>query len=247
MIGWHFATCMLSTIDDGVRGYQPDYYGEGQSGGEPCESVMPYGLIGRPRDPDVSADGTQPIKGAGLMYFRDGARGGAYPTADPRDLAKIPPEKKGSAGQYCAAGGFHLLDGDNGSWQLHVPYEDAEGATAMAIAVDVSDPAAATIQLAHGAGMNVVLDGADKSVKIFSANGSNWLKITNDAVEVAGNLKLTGAIIAGNVVAPKPVALAPEIAVWAAAVVAACAAAPGGPITIPPLPPTFAAVFTQAG
>ncbi|MEJ7728222.1 MAG: hypothetical protein WKG00_03320 [Polyangiaceae bacterium] len=245
MIRWSFGTCLLSVIDDGVRSYQPDYYGEGESGGAPCESVMPFGLLGRPRDPDVSADGTQPEKGAGLMYFVQGGQGFSYPTADPRDLEKIPPEKKGSAGQYSSAGSFHLLDGDTGSYQVYVPYTRNGTPSAMGVHVNVDTPGEETIHLAHGAGMTVLLDGKDDSILVMSKNGKNWIKVNDDAVEIVGNLKVAGGVLMGDATAARPVALAPELATWAAAVVIACGTAPGGPITIPPLPATFIAVKTS--
>lgn len=94
----------------------------GASGGLPLQSCYPYGTRGRPRDPDVDAQGN-PTRGAGLLVIeRGGGDDGAIPTADER-ITTLPDEGKGGAQLYGWTGSavsYVVISGDTGSITLKV-------------------------------------------------------------------------------------------------------------------------------
>jgi hypothetical protein len=106
MIRWSYGICMFSERNaDGFIGYQPDYYGEKESGGPPLESCQPYGFLSRPNDPDIDPKGN-PVLGAGLLYFHQGGEGFAQPTQDPRDLERLPTLQPGESMVYGSRANF---------------------------------------------------------------------------------------------------------------------------------------------
>lgn len=108
MIGFDpIGLCRATAYDpDGILTFQPEYMGDAQSGstgengsGPPLAPLLPYGLIARPRDPDVDEAGA-PTNGAGLLHVFDGDEGFALPLADARALTRLPQIAKGSVGLY---------------------------------------------------------------------------------------------------------------------------------------------------
>jgi len=67
--------------ESGFIGIQPDRHGAG-AGGPALEVAMPFGLIGRPLDPDRDPSGAVKV-GANVLVFSDGDEGFALPTGDP--------------------------------------------------------------------------------------------------------------------------------------------------------------------
>ncbi|MGN6103721.1 MAG: hypothetical protein ACTHU0_01325, partial [Kofleriaceae bacterium] len=49
---WQLGTCVLSQrTDEGFVEVMPDYYGGDDAGGDALETLSPYGVLSRPRDP----------------------------------------------------------------------------------------------------------------------------------------------------------------------------------------------------
>jgi hypothetical protein len=144
--------------ESGFIGIQPDRLGEG-AGGPALEVVMPFGLLGRPHDPDLDAQGAVKV-GANVLALADGDEGFTLPTGDPRFAKLLPDVDKGGAGLYATvrAGAearvAYLLFASDGSFTLKVPYG---GGKAHVIAVDLG---AGVLRLAHGEGPSVEVSSA---------------------------------------------------------------------------------------
>jgi hypothetical protein len=141
--------------ESGFIGIQPDRLGTGSSG-PALEVAMPFGLLGRPLDPDLDPSGTV-TAGANVLTLSDGDEGFTLPTGDPRFAALLPDVDKGGAGLYATvrAGSetrvAYLLFSGDGSFTLKVPYE---GGKAHMFTVDLG---ANVVRLAHGEGPMVEL------------------------------------------------------------------------------------------
>jgi len=233
------ATYTLRT-EDGFYEVQLDLYGAEETGAPAMEAYHPCGFIGRPRDPDVDPDGT-PTLGATVLYGFEGNQGHALHLNDPRVAPLLPEVKKGGAMVYAhRADGkvsFELFDGDDGTWQVYVP----SGSTASTIAIDARDPEMVSIQLQHGKGHGITLDG-DGVVQLRNRTNTVSISLTDDeAIINSGTLRIQAGVVMGGDAAA-PLAKAAELLAWVTAVQAACA--PAG-ITIPPLPPSVATVNTK--
>lgn len=149
---------ILSTYSaDGYLGIGVDVPGQEQAGTSTFDARFPFGTFGRPRDPDVSADGTRRI-GATTLYGYAGTSRHAWPLDDPRVWPKLPQAPKGTWGAYADTGNAELpvmvLDGTTGSWAVRVPHAPYTG-TASSVRVDVETQGAEEIVLAHGGGCEV--------------------------------------------------------------------------------------------
>lgn len=91
--------------DDGFLALQGDHYGEDKSGRSASEAHSPYGLYGRPADPDVDADGT-PTAFASMLIGDEGNVSHTIPLGDPRLTDKLPRLKKGEVIVYGGRGQF---------------------------------------------------------------------------------------------------------------------------------------------
>jgi hypothetical protein len=144
--------------DSGFIGVQPDRQGR-KSGGPALEVMMPFGLLGRPLDPDLDPQGTV-IVGANVLVAYDGDEGFTLPAGDPRFAAALPDVDKGGAGLYATVRAgtelrvAYLLFGGDGSFTLTVPYD---GGKAHTIAIDLS---AAVISLVHGEGPSITVSAS---------------------------------------------------------------------------------------
>jgi hypothetical protein len=130
--------------------------------------MMPFGLLGRPLDPDVDPSGTVTI-GANVLALGDGDEGFTLPTGDARFAKLLPDVDKGGAGLYATvlAGTerriAYLLFGGDGSFTLKVPYTSGK---AHVISIDLG---AGALRLAHGEGP--VLEVGAAGVALGGAGG----------------------------------------------------------------------------
>ena len=106
MITLSAGLCTLALRDaDGIMRYAVDWLGSPSApgGGDPAESVTPFGFRCRPRDPDLDPEGRIIAgRGAGLVLLDDGGESFAWPTQDPRYRTVLPEIPAGSAEQYAA-------------------------------------------------------------------------------------------------------------------------------------------------
>ncbi len=144
--------------ESGFIGIQPDRLGAGSSG-PALEVAMPFGLIGRPLDPDLDPNGTVTV-GANVLVLADGDEAFTLPSGDPRFAKLLPDVDKGGAGLYATVRAgrdlrvAYLLFAGDGSFTLKVPYA---GGKAHVFTVDLS---AGVMRLAHGEGPVVELSQA---------------------------------------------------------------------------------------
>lgn len=186
--------------------------------GRTYQSVQPLGLIARPRDPDTDPTTGQPSKGAGVLFFRQGEEGFAIPTTDPRILDKIPEQKKGGTCLYAAPGSIINIDGEHGSLSILVPYANAT--KTMSINVSVNEAGEENIQIRHGDGHGIQIDGAGNVNMCNRANDAS-ITINDDGIVLNGNVTLNGGAVLGTPTGGVPVALAPEVTSMLAALNAA--------------------------
>lgn len=122
MITLSVGLCTLALRDaDGIMRYAVDWLGSPATpgGGDPAESVTPFGFRCRPRDPDLDPEGRIIAgKGAGLVLLDDGGESFAWPTQDPRYRTVLPAIEAGSAELYAAHDDGTVtrltVDGDTG-------------------------------------------------------------------------------------------------------------------------------------
>lgn len=150
MIEWEFGLCTFTErTSDGFIRLAPDWYGEQQASGPPLESVSPFGLLSRPRDPDVDPAGT-PTRGAGLLYLEHGGLSFAIPVQDPRFATALPALKKGSTLLYATLGSGAvatvLLDGEDGSLTITTPAGERLKVTDTEVVIGSSSAARALVQ-----------------------------------------------------------------------------------------------------
>lgn len=131
---------------DGIVHVGVDVPGGEEAGSALFESHHPFGLDGRPRDPDKGADG-RTVLGCSVLHGYFGNDRHAWPLGDPRALVKLPVLPKGSTRVWCDTGRPELpamvLDGDTGSWTLACPH--LGGGSSSSIRVDVGAPGAEEI------------------------------------------------------------------------------------------------------
>jgi hypothetical protein len=203
MFGTHldfeYSSCVASEWKDGALKVMPDLLGEEPSGAgfEPLQSL---GLMARPEDPE---DG----KGAGCLHAFQADEGFAMPTVDPRAIGRVPQGPKGSTTLYATAKdqtSYVHLDG-SGYQQLLIKYGDKS----LSITLDTTTDGAEHISIRHGEGHGVVLTGS-KQILLTSANGKNYLELSDSGTVIQGPLKVIGAITGGDA-AGVPVALSTEL------------------------------------
>lgn len=185
---WDAGVCQGSEYSEGFLTVQPDLYGEEASGGSGLAVQAPYGFLSRPLDPDDEG-------ACQVLYAWEGSEGHVLLGADARVLGKLPTLKKGGSIQYGATGTFSLIDGENGSKLIYVPY-DFNGAgvaqKAFAINVDVDNQA---LHIVHGDGMSVVM--ADGRLTLRSNNGQASITLDGRKVTISGDLYVVGSVLLG--------------------------------------------------
>lgn len=240
MIAWDLGLCTLSIYDaDGFLGVAVDLYGEQGAGARAFDVLHPFGFISRPADPDVDPLGN-PVRGAGALYGYEGEhRGVCIPLTDPRPILLMPQMKKGGSAQYSQKGSFSVLDGDNGSWLLFVPYADRSKGLALAANVETAGKEA--IQLIHGTGMNITLASdptAGDYIQITSKSGTTWIRVDDTGHTISGDLQVEGGAILGGVTGAKQLVTWEAFLAWGSRVEAAFAGkADGGGTSFPTLFP----------
>lgn len=95
---------------NGFLGIQCDAYGEQESGVPACEAKSPYGIYGRPPDPEVA--GPDVVFGAGVLELKDGDESYAFALHDPRLIPGFPQLKKGETVVYGPAFNFTRYHAD---------------------------------------------------------------------------------------------------------------------------------------
>lgn len=155
---------ILTTYADGYMGIGVDVPGGDTSGTSTFDARFPYGMFGRPRDPDVSPDGTTRI-GATTLYGYNGMQRNAWVCDDPRVWPKLPQASKGTWGAYADTGladiPVMVLDGTTGSFALRVPHS---GDGVSRVLVDVGAPGSEQILLANGGGCELAVNTTEAIV-----------------------------------------------------------------------------------
>jgi hypothetical protein len=234
MFDWDHSIVTLTEVDaDGFVGIQTEPF-SGKHGAAPFgEMGYPFGLIGRPHDPELDSDGDpDPAKACGALYAFYGSRQHVWPQKDPRMVARLPKQKKGGTivyGGKLARPGFVEFDGDTGSLTAYVPYDfdgtgaDATPRKACAIAVNVRTAGAETIELTHGAGMQFSMTAGGKNSGLWKNKSGSVYHEINDDLHV-----LNGECALGAPTGAQAVAIGPAVVDALGAVLDAVTAAGAG-------------------
>lgn len=251
VLRWDAGTAQGSGYSDGFLTVQPDFYGEGGSGGEGGVVQLPYGFLSRPLDPDE--DGACQV-----LHAYEGDQLHVQPTTDKRVIDKLPRLPRGASIQFGADGGFGQFDPETHTWTLYIPTDfDGAGTPTKAhlfqIGKDANGKRCVTLLHADGPGLSI-LEGGKKSVVIKNAASNVYVEINDDEVVINGKSTFRGGIaemVGANplTAVPTPLARAPDLLTWAASLVATInalvtkvnALPPTSAIPpVPPLPPTVA-------
>lgn len=104
MIALSHGLCTLALRDEnGIMRYGVDWLGSpgAPGGGDPAESVQPWGFRSRPRDPDLDPAGALiGSQACGLVVLDDAGETFAWPTQDPRYRLVLPDVPAGSSELY---------------------------------------------------------------------------------------------------------------------------------------------------
>jgi hypothetical protein len=195
---------------DGFLGLAWDAYGEKRAGVAPAEVHWHGGIGHRPRDPDTDNEGSSK-RGANVWQAWEGNQAHIILGSDPRAVPKLPRAKKGGSFFYADTGKGQLpyivMDGDDGSFTLYVPYAFS-GLTptkAMAISIDVPNQA---LQIVHGSG-SVVSMLADGSVSLVASDkGASITVSAGGHIVINGNTVINGGATIGSPVGALPAAIA---------------------------------------
>lgn len=163
---------------------QVDGYGEGDAGMPYGEGHMLNGVMHRPADPELDADGQpKPEASCAVVYWHEGGRIHPIAADDPRIHAKLPPIGKGETVVACSDGCFLLL-GANGI-QAYAPFGNAAHVLEM--------KRSGAIQMRHAEGAGIVLDGS-KALIHSGGTGGAYIEIRPDGGTLNGNWSLKGTI-----------------------------------------------------
>lgn len=246
VLRWDGGTALGSEYDNGFLTVQPDFYGEGASGGAGGIVQHPYGFLGRPADPD--GDGS-----CQALCAYEGDELHVIPTQDARALAKLPSLSKGGSVQYGSDGGFASFDPDTHTWTLYIPTDfDASGTPTKAHLFQIGKDTTGKrcVTLLHADGMAItMLEGGKRSVVIKNAASDAYFEVNDDGITLNGKTTIKGGLTANEGASVVPVARAAEVSAWAAQVLATVNAlvvkvnvlAPSAPVTpLTALAPTVA-------
>jgi len=154
---------VLTERVDGFWRHQFDRFGGQDGGGPSLEALMPFGLMGRPRDADQGPN-QEMGPGADVVVFHHGSEGRAMPCGDPRYAALAPDPGAGGGGLYygllvsgAKAAAWLIFKGDDGSMEASVP---VAGNKQHKITIDVNG---SVVGLYHsdGALLEVGITGVD--------------------------------------------------------------------------------------
>lgn len=250
-LSWDRSEIEGSEVDEqGWLTVQVNAYGEGAArSGMLLHS--PYGLLGRPPDPDEEG-------ACKALTAREGDQDHAIATVDLRVLKKLPRPKKGGSVQFGADGGFGSFDPEEHTWTLYIPVEfDSEGTPTKAhllqIGKDTNGLRCVTLLHSDGQGLSM-LSGDKQSAMLKNAASNVYLEVNDDGLTFNGVSMFRGGIaemvgLDPLTAIPTPLARAPDLITWAASVVVTInalvakvnALPPTSTIPpVPPLPPTVA-------
>jgi hypothetical protein len=195
---FHYGLATGSEYDeDNYLGIQIDHFGE--AGSVPAETVMPFGLLARPLDPEVDGDAS-PQEGCTTMWNEEGSRTNAMPLSDNRVNRLLPKLRKGGSMHYCGAGNYALFDGLDpsgqkraGSYYVGVKY----GSKSHLLAMVNRDEGQEFITLVHGEGHGLMLTGTGSAI-LKNKSGNAYLEASDDGINIAGNVALVGSLLAGD-------------------------------------------------
>lgn len=250
-LGWDRSEVEGSEVDEQgwlsvqVNAYGPDAARSG------ALLLSPYGMLGRPLDPDD--DGA-----CKALTAREGDQDFAIATVDLRVLKKLPAPKKGGSVQFGADGGFGSFDPEEHTWTLYIPtdFDEAGAATKahlLQIGKDTNGKRCFTLLHADGPGLSI-LEGGKRSLVLKNAESTAYFEVNDDGLAFNGLSMFRGGVaeMVGPdplTAIPTPLARAPELLTWATQIVSILnalvayvnAQAPGTvPTPAVPLPPAVA-------
>lgn len=191
---------MTERTTGGFINIQPDRYGA-QAGGPAYPAILPYGLFGRPRNPEPSSDDAATGGGLGCeaVVFTDGSEGFAMASTDARLMPLLPDTGQGGAGicallddgstkgaayMFFAGGGIAPVVA--GSFTLHVPL----GSKTYLLEVDLANE---RIRITHGDGLyievtpsKVTLGGAGGHPVVTDQGLTAFLSAVSTALSALG-------------------------------------------------------------
>lgn len=196
MLELDIGKAILTAYNDGHLEAQFDSEGGQEAGAEQSEVLSPFGLDGRPRDPE-SADGI----GATAMHGYEGRTQHMWLYGDPRCTASLPTLEKGSSRLYAHLDGDKVtwlrLDGATGSAKLRVPV----GAGESTVEVDAST---GDITLTHQGGTVIVVKAA--SVELGASAGGMPLALALPLIAWAATVETRFATLGQSGTPPAGVA-----------------------------------------
>ena len=174
---------------------QVDGYGDKDARPPYGDAIMVNGVLHRPDDPGVDADGeAKPEESCAQVYFWEGGRLHPIAANDPRIFGKMPALEKGDTAIACADGTFILLSKTKGV-TVYVP-DGAGSASALEIS------RAGVIQARTKGGAGMVLNGANA---LLHSNGGAYIELKSDGSgTLCGNFNLKGSIQPLAPIAPAP-------------------------------------------
>jgi hypothetical protein len=205
--------------DDGFLGIQVDTHGDNDAGVPPFQALMPYGLLGRPLDPESTGEGCN------VVFWPDGDESHCIALNDPRIAAVAPQATKGSTGLCNARGAFQLLDYDSETLTIYVPLDDGDRAHVITIGKDDNGADYLGIVQCNGLAVSML----DDELVIKNRAGTAYIQVDDEGIILNGNVKLVGGLDVGGGTA-LPLVLAPAMLTWMNAVASAVGGIPtGGP------------------
>jgi hypothetical protein len=222
--------------DDGFLGVQVDTHGRDDAGVPPFQALMPYGLIGRPLDPESNGEGSN------VLFWEDGDESHCIALNDPRVQTVAPQATKGSVGLCNARGAFFLLDYDDDTATLYVPVDS--GSKAHVITVGKDGNGADFLGIVQCNGLSVTM--LDDELVISNRAGTAYIQLDDSGIILNGNLKLVGGLDVGGGTA-LPLVLGPALLTWMNSVAAAVSGIPTGGAAAGAAIATATSVFTVPG
>ena len=208
MIQVSHGLCTLALRDDsGILRFGVDWLGSpaAPGGGDPAESVQPWGFRSKPRDPTLDAAGNLVgSQACGLLVLDDGGETFAWPTQDPRYRLVLPDVPQGSAEIYAGhADGTTTrvtVQGDDGT----VLVTTKTGATVKVLSTGVLEVGT----------VNALDPGATPSAVAVAAPLSAFIDALEEwALQADAALTLLYAALATPVPPPTLAAIAARVAV----------------------------------
>jgi len=190
---WDISTATFSGRDeDGQPIVQAQGYGaDGNAAGAPFWLQHQYGTMARPHDGDSERGFCT------LFVWDDGSTRYGWLGIDPRFIADVPQLEKGSTAAYAAFPegddfkvAFQHLSGEDGTWSLYIPHGDS----AVSIVFGRDGNGEPSIELVNSDGSSLTLFAG--AVTLKSANGSNYIEVSNSGIVLKGNITQQGGFSA---------------------------------------------------